>query len=285
MSIHAIKNVLGLVPEAAGHVKKACAEKEFPTDDVDTTITSALEIAFLTKVAHVPVDYEAANRVNRAVKLYGVGDKVSEYSFNMIKQASLQNAESKSIADEVKQAESIIESNTAGFMDLEKVASQSEELYDSYSDHISSKAVLLYAGCGTLVKQAAVDALTYRAKLTGNDGFNKIAQVISATDVDKLSVEDNRSIANSIIELEKKANYLGRDIYKEIFSMEKKAAMVDLGAKKVPVESIIRLGADKIRNILGDEVAKMAEQHDAANLVAAINAMPITEKKLLASIV
>ena len=285
MSIHAIKNVLGLVPEAADHVKKAYAEKEFPTDDVDTTITSALEIAFLTKVAHVPVDYEAVTRVNRAVKLYGVGDKVSEYSFNMLKQASLQDAESKSITDEVKQAESIIESRTAGFMDLEKVASQSEELYDSYSDHISSKAVLLYAGCGTLVKQAAVDALAYRAKLTGNEGFNKIAQVISATDVDKLTVEDNRSIANSIIELEKKANYLGRDIYKEIFSMEKKAAMVDLGSKKVPVESIIRLGADKVRNILGDEVAKMAEQHDAANLVAAINAMPIPEKKLLASIV
>lgn len=285
MSIHAIKNVLQLVPEVAGHIKKACAEKEFPTDDVDSTITSALEIAFLTKVAHVAVDYEDVIRVNKAVKLYGVGDQVARHSISMVKQAQLNSVESKSINDEVKQAESIIESKTAWLTDIEKLASQSEELYDNYPDLVQSKVVQLYAGKGTLVKSAALDALNYRYKVSKNEGFVKIAEVIAATDVEKLTVEDNRSIVSSIRALEKQANCLCFDAYKDIFTMEKQAAMVDLGSKKVPVESIIRLGADRVSNILGADVAKLVEQHDVSSLVPVINSLPLPEKKLLASIV
>ena len=282
MPIHVIKNVLGLVPEVAGHVKKAYVEQDFPTHDLDSTIVSALEIAYLTKVAHVPVDIEDVTRVPTAVKLYGVSDKVHEHVDNMCKQAVMTKTASQNGEDEVRQAEELIRSRAAVPVGIEKVASQAAELYDNYADLVTDKTVRLYACAGTLVKEAALAALKVRAERTGNQQFTKVAQIIEASDVEKFSVEDNRTVVNAILTLEKQANYFASDIFPEIFSMEKKAAMVDLGSKKVSPEAIIRLGADRVKTLVGSEVAKLVESHDAASLVAVINSLPLPEKQLLA---
>ena len=282
MPIHVIKNVLGLVPEVAGHVKKAYVEQDFPTHDLDSTIVSALEIAYLTKVAHVPVDIEDVARVSTAVKLYGVSDKVHEHVDNMCKQAVMTKTASQNVEDEVRQAEELIRSRAAVPVGIEKVASQAAELYDNYTDLVTDKTVRLYACAGTLVKEAALAALKVRAERTGNQQFTKVAQIIEASDVEKFSVEDNRTVVNAILTLEKQANYFASDIFPEIFSMEKKAAMVDLGSKKVSPEAIIRLGADRVKTLVGSEVAKLVESHDAASLVAVINSLPLPEKQLLA---
>lgn len=282
MPIHVIKNVLGLVPEVAGHVKKAYVEQDFPTHDLDSTIVSALEIAYLTKVAHVPVDIEDVARVSTAVKLYGVSDKVHEHVDNMCKQAVMTKTASQNVEDEVRQAEELIRSRAAVPVGIEKVASQAAELYDNYTDLVTDKTVCLYACAGTLVKEAALAALKVRAERTGNQQFTKVAQIIEASDVEKFSVEDNRTVVNAILTLEKQANYFASDIFPEIFSMEKKAAMVDLGSKKVSPEAIIRLGADRVKTLVGSEVAKLVESHDAASLVAVINSLPLPEKQLLA---
>lgn len=282
MPIHVIKNVLGLVPEVAGHVKKAYVEQDFPTHDLDSTIVSALEIAYLTKVAHVPVDIEDVARVSTAVKLYGVSDKVHEHVDNMCKQAVMTKTASQNVEDEVRQAEELIRSRASVPVGIEKVASQAAELYDNYTDLVTDKTVRLYACAGTLVKEAALAALKVRAERTGNQQFTKVAQIIEASDVEKFSVEDNRTVVNAILTLEKQANYFASDIFPEIFSMEKKAAMVDLGSKKVSPEAIIRLGADRVKTLVGSEVAKLVESHDAASLVAVINSLPLPEKQLLA---
>lgn len=282
MPIHVIKNVLGLVPEVAGHVKKAYVEQDFPTHDLDSTIVSALEIAYLTKVAHVPVDIEDVTRVSTAVKLYGVSDKVHEHVDSMCKQAVMTKTASQNVEDEVRQAEELIRSRAAVPVGIEKVASQAAELYDNYTDLVTDKTVRLYACAGTLVKEAALAALKVRAERTGNQQFTKVAQIIEASDVEKFSVEDNRTVVNAILTLEKQANYFASDIFPEIFSMEKKAAMVDLGSKKVSPEAIIRLGADRVKTLVGSEVAKLVESHDAASLVAVINSLPLPEKQLLA---
>ena len=282
MPIHVIKNVLGLVPEVAGHVKKAYVEQDFPTHDLDSTIVSALEIAYLTKVAHVPVDIEDVTRVSTAVKLYGVSDKVHEHVDNMCKQAVMTKTASQNVEDEVRQAEELIRSRAAVPVGIEKVASQAAELYDNYTDLVTDKTVRLYECAGTLVKEAALAALKVRAERTGNQQFTKVAQIIEASDVEKFSVEDNRTVVNAILTLEKQANYFASDIFPEIFSMEKKAAMVDLGSKKVSPEAIIRLGADRVKTLVGSEVAKLVESHDAASLVAVINSLPLPEKQLLA---
>ena len=110
MSLHAIKNVLELVPEASGFIKRAYVEEEFPTKDKDSTIASALEITFLTKIAGQTVDYDDMARVAKAVRLYGVGEEVSRLSGNLEKAAALRAEEAQGIEYELRTAEAIIES-------------------------------------------------------------------------------------------------------------------------------------------------------------------------------
>lgn len=286
MSLHAIKNVLELVPEAAGFIKRAYVEEDFPTKDKDSTIASALEIAFLTKVAGQTVDYEDVARVAKAVRLYGVGEEVSRMSGSMQKAASVRAEQARGIEYELRTAEAIIESRCSGLMDIEKVASQSAALYDNYTDDIQSDTVRLYAGAGKLNKEAALLALEHRAKVTGHSEFTKLAEVFRGTNPDALTVEENRALANSVIHFEKKAGYLG-DIYKESFWITKEAIdrsiTVNLGGKSVPALKLQALPKSQVQSMVGDDIAELLSG-DLMNLKHGVEALPIAEKQLLARI-
>lgn len=286
MSLHAIKNVLELVPEAAGFIKRAYVEEDFPTKDKDSTIASALEIAFLTKVAGQTVDYEDVARVAKAVRLYGVGEEVARMSGSMQKAASVRAEQARGIEYELRTAEAIIESRCSGLMDIEKVASQSAALYDNYTDDIQSDTVRLYAGAGKLNKEAALLALEHRAKVTGHSEFTKLAEVFRGTNPDALTVEENRALANSVIHFEKKAGYLG-DIYKESFWITKEAIdrsiTVNLGGKSVPALKLQALPKSQVQSMVGDDIAELLSG-DLMNLKHGVEALPIAEKQLLARI-
>ena len=286
MSLHAIKNVLELVPEAAGFIKRAYVEEDFPTKDKDSTVASALEIAFLTKVAGQTVDYEGVARVAKAVRLYGVGEEVARMSGSMQKAASVRAEQARGIEYELRTAEAIIESRCSGLMDIEKVASQSAALYDNYTDDIQSDTVRLYAGAGKLNKEAALLALEHRAKVTGHSEFTKLAEVFRGTNPDALTVEENRALANSVIHFEKKAGYLG-DIYKESFWITKEAIdrsiTVNLGAKSVPAMKLQAIPKSQVQSLVGDDIAELLAG-DLMNLKHGVEALPIAEKQLLARI-
>lgn len=286
MSLHAIKNVLELVPEAAGFIKRAYVEEDFPTKDKDSTIASALEIAFLTKVAGQTVDYDDVARVAKAVRLYGVGEEVTRMSGSMQKAASVRAEQARGIEYELRTAEAIIESRCSGLMDIEKVASQSAALYDNYTDDIQSDTVRLYAGAGKLNKEAALLALEHRAKVTGHSEFTKLAEVFRGTNPDALTVEENRALANSVIHFEKKAGYLG-DIYKESFWITKEAIdrsiTVNLGGKSVPALKLQALPKSQVQSMVGDDIAELLSG-DLMNLKHGVEALPIAEKQLLARI-
>lgn len=286
MSLHAIKNVLELVPEAAGFIKRAYVEEDFPTKDKDSTVASALEIAFLTKVAGQTVDYEDVARVAKAVRLYGVGEEVTRMSGSMQKAASVRAEQARGIEYELRTAEAIIESRCSGLMDIEKVASQSAALYDNYTDDIQSDTVRLYAGAGKLNKEAALLALEHRAKVTGHSEFTKLAEVFRGTNTDTLTVEENRALANAVIHFEKKAGYLG-DIYKESFWITKEAIdrsiTVNLGGKSVPALKLQALPKSQVQSMVGDDIAELLSG-DLMNLKHGVEALPIAEKQLLARI-
>lgn len=286
MSLHAIKNVLELVPEAAGFIKRAYVEEDFPTKDKDSTVASALEIAFLTKVAGQTVDYDDVARVAKAVRLYGVGEEVARMSGSMQKAASVRAEQARGIEYELRTAEAIIESRCSGLMDIEKVASQSAALYDNYADDIKSDTVRLYAGAGKLNKEAALLALEHRAKVTGHSEFTKLAEVFRGTNPDALTVEENRALANSVIHFEKKAGYLG-DIYKESFWITKEAIdrsiTVNLGGKSVPALKLQALPKSQVQSMVGDDIAELLSG-DLMNLKHGVEALPIAEKQLLARI-
>lgn len=286
MSLHAIKNVLELVPEAAGFIKRAYVEEDFPTKDKDSTVASALEIAFLTKVAGQTVDFDDIARVNKAVRLYGVGDEVRRLSATMEKSAALRAEEARGIEYELRTAEAIIESKCAGLVDIEKVASQSAALYDNYADDIKSETVRLYAGAGKLNKEAALMALNHRAKVTGRSEFTKLAEVFRGTNPDALTVEENRALAGSVIHFEKQAGYLG-DFYKDAFMITKEAIdrsiTVNLGGKTVPAVTLQALPKSQVQSMIGDDVAQLLAG-DLMNLKRGVEALPLPEKQLLARI-
>lgn len=282
MPLHTIKKVSELVPETSGLIKRASLEQNLPTGNRDETLLSALELEYMIKVAHVQVDLDDAERVCRAVDLYGIAPEVKDKAGFMIKAASEQAAGNREVKREVDRAVDFIDSQLLSMNpDLEKVAEACEGLWDEYSDHISSLQVKLYAGAGTLVKEAAVMALNHRAKRTGNPEFEKVAQVINATDIDRLSVDDNRSIISAIRGLEKAANYMETDLYTDIFTKQA-AVLVNLGKKSVPAEELVKV-AEHVGDVLGRDIGTLLKS--AQDNKAAIEALPLGELQVIARLV
>lgn len=287
MSIENLKQVIKLVPDVVGHIKQAKVEREFPTDCRDSALASALEIEYMHKVAHEMVPELTVARVNKAVDLYDLAEEVRNFATSMVKAASAQPK--ADVARDVQDAELLFEGNMGGFSDLEKVASQAEELYDSYADYVNSDAVKIYAGAGVLNKQAAEDALRSRYVATGNAEFEKIARVLEATDVSKLDVDDNRMIVKAVVELEKSANIYGRgfNFYKEAF-MTKSASEcnieVNLAGNRVTVGDIQRIGMDKIANYLGQDIAD-GMKGGVDEMTAVVNSLPLDSQQMLARLV
>lgn len=286
MSIHNVKEIISYVPEAIEFTKQAHVEKEFPTNSKDSTILSALEISYLTKVANEKVDPDTADRVKKASELYGVTQKVEELSTLMQDRVLEKSASEREYEEEVKQAEEIIESMRCGLVDLEKIASRSEDLFDEYSEHVTSDLVKLYAGAGVLNKEAAELALAIRYKQTGNEDFMKVAKVIHNSDVSKLTPEDNRSIAHAVLDLEKQAQVHGMDFYRDAFMVKSasisNATTVKISGKDVPVSKIMAV-APTISNVIGEDVAKSIEEGGPEEVKAIVDSLPMDLKKVLAT--
>lgn len=288
MAIPSLKAVIGLIPDVVEHIKQAKVEREFPTDCKDSVLASALEIVYLTKIAHQKVPDVDINRVNKAVSLYKLEDQVASFGDQMTKSASSVDKEID-YQEEVKQAQYIFEGNLSGLFDLEKTASQAEALWDNYSDYITSPEIEVYSGAGFLNKQAAVDALHARAVVSKNQKFTKLASIIDATKDRDFTIEDNRMISKAVLDLEKSANIygIGFNFYKEAFLTKAASASVlhvKLAGKSVPVENILRTGMDKISHYLGKDVAdEMGSDPQQIKVVA--ESLPIDSQKVLANII
>lgn len=283
MPLHTIKKVTELVPATSGLVKRASLEQNLPTGTREETLISALELTYMMKIAHSTVDIDDAERVCRAVDLYGLADEVRSHAETMVKSANYNNANAAKITEQVLQAENFIEHQLNSMNpDLEKVAEACEELWDVYSENIKNDHVKLYSGAGTLVKEAAILALQHRARRTGNVEFEKVAEVISATDTTSLSIEDNRSIISAIKQLEKAAHYRESDLYKDMFMTKAAAVQIKLGRKVVDATRLIAV-ADQAGNMLGKDIGKLLK--DASSNKAAIEALPMGELQAIAGLV
>lgn len=283
MPLHTIRKVSELVPETSGLIKRASLEQNLPTGSRDETLISALELEYMIKVAHTHVDIDDAQRVCRAVDLYGLGHEVKEKSTTMVKAASYNAERERSVKRSLDQAVDFIDTQLLSMSpDLEKIAEASEGLWDQYGADISNDKIKLYAGAGTLVKEAAVAALNHRAKRTSNEEFTKVAEVIAATDINQLSVADNRAIIGAVKELEKAAHYMETDLYTDMFITKQAAVMVNLGSKSVNADDLVKV-ASHAGSVLGKDIETICA--DAHSNKAAIEALPIGEKQVLAGLV
>lgn len=281
MSIHNIKEIIQYVPEAVELTKKASVRDDFPTNSKESTILSALEVAYLTKVANELVSCEVVERVDKATRLYGVSDTIEELSGLMSSRAFEKQASVIGYQEEVKQAEEVLESMGCGLFNLEKVASRAEQLYDDYGDYVSSDFVRLYAGVGYLNKEAAELGLAIRYKRTGNEGFMKVARIIHGSDVSKLSEEDNRSIAHAVVELEKEAHLTGLNFYEEAFMVKAAEVMVKLAGQQVSADRIIAV-APSISNVIGEDVAEELSKSGSEEVKAIAESLPLDLQQLIA---
>jgi len=282
MTVHALRETLSLVPEMVELCKQASVEDGFPTNSKDSTLASALKAVYMVKVANEKIPAEDFARLNTAVALYGLTEKVAELSHTMSLRYIEKQASERDRTEEIRLAESVIESEAQGIVDLEKVASISAELYDSYEEDITSPLVRRYACADVFSKEAAVLALTCRDKIAPARGFDKIASIVSASDADKLTQEDVRNIATCVARLDKQAGLAasGYNFYAEAFITKQAACsalMVKLDNAQVPVENILKA---PVGSILGDDVAAEIGS-DPYNAKTVLESLPLDMQRLL----
>ena len=282
MSIHTIKKVVELLPSVGTMVKAASLTKELSTDTREDTIVSALSMIYMEKVARSLISEEDHTRVSKAVDMYQVREIVQDHAVSLIK-AARDKSMCKSIEDEVRQAEQFIEGQMGFTPNFEKVAEAAVSLYDNHKAYISSEIIKRYAGAYSIDKQAAIASCRWRAKRTGDNNFNKIASIIEATNIDNLSIEDNRSIVSAIVGLEKSANYIESDVYRDIF-VKRASIDVNLIKRTVPVESIVKISTH-IGDVLGKDLGDALSSSDPMSIKHIIEALPNGEKELIEGIV
>src|ERR1700745_4179518 len=87
MLAYTLNNILELIPEILPLVKQASVDEEFPIDNRDSVLASALQLKYFEKIAYEPVDFTTLEKVAFAVKTYGIKDQVDKLSTEMVKAA------------------------------------------------------------------------------------------------------------------------------------------------------------------------------------------------------
>lgn len=288
MLAHDIKDVLVVVPEAIGFIKKASLEQDFPVDNKDSAAASYLTAAYMIKVAGKVLDVDLLARLEKAASLYGVKrdmDKMIAKFQPMIKQAS-----EEEVNQMVKVAEASFEGDLAGFLNIEAATEKAEELLSKYAERITSEHVKRYGGQAYLNKEAAVMSLANRFYATKEKevAFVKIARLVND------SVRENdfatiHELCGIVAKLDKQAglDLIGFNPYKE-FLLTKKSEVatvigVNLNGQKVPYEKIMRLGKDRIGSYLGKDVAA-AMTDCPVNNKAVLEALPRDSQAMLLNV-
>lgn len=263
MLAYTLKNILELVPEAMPLVKQASIEKDFPLDNKDSCLATALSLKYHEKIAYKPIDVFSIEKVAKAVKLYGLENEVAALTERMVKAAAEKKASaSVDLKDSYFLKQASFEGSLTGFSDPAKVSVEATELYKQASDLgiTPSEDVVRYSGHGYMNKEAAIKALSNRYSVTKNVDFVKIARAIAELP-GIIKSETVRDICGTISEMDKQAglSVKGYNFYKEtIFTKEaelRSALNVTLCGKAVPFEKIARLGKDRIAAFIGDDVA------------------------------
>jgi hypothetical protein len=284
MLAHNLKEILSIVPELKEHIKKANIEEEYPLDNKDGAIASYMRGYYLSKIANKMVDPDVIEKLEKAAQLYDIKDTVLPFIQKMKKYAEEGKKEAieKASSLSIKEIEASFEGSLTGFFDVEKASVEAEGLMTKYASEITSDELKRYAGKAYFIKEAAVEALEARAKLTGKDVFIKISESVAKhMDYDS-SQAAILGVCRAVTSLDKKAGLLasGFNFYKEALSVapERVGAngitilTVRLAGKPVPYEKIERLGKARIGQYLGKDVA------------SEMTADPVMNKRILESL-
>lgn len=291
MLAYHVKAMAQYLPQSAVEmIKSASLTQEFPTDSQASSAASFLAIQYLEKVANTPVDYEVKERVEKAVDLYGISKVASEYAAGMrslAKQEYLEKAASAFVDTSFKYAE-FVDSFTSCEPNLEKSAALAREL--EVAGYELSPEELAYAGKGLMSKEAAVSGLVARAYAVPLDKaapFVKLARMLNQAEEGSITEDWGSSIAAQVAEMDKAAGLHSRGFnpYKDFFvkSAADYSVQVSLAGSKVPYEKIVKLGAGRISQAIGKDVAD-ALFKGAANDKQVLETLPLDLQHVLLSL-
>lgn len=292
---YTLKQILELVPQALPLVKQASVELDYPTDSRDNCIASGLVVGYKQGISGQTVDLEVMDKVATAMLVYNVEEVVSDlvkemYEANkqkLVKQAS----QNKDVLQEsYKLKEFAWENQLSGFVDLQGIIKQAEELAREAAqiDVKPSGLIDRYSGNAYLSKEAALDALGARFYATKNDVFVKIAAALS-NEADVIApgklVKD---LCSTVTKFDKEAglDLKGFNFYKETL-VEKSAAynsmLVKIAGVNYSLTKVLALPDSYVDDYLGKGFMKQANS-DPASAKAMIESLPLDSQHVLATI-
>lgn len=290
MLAHSIKPILELVPEALPLIKQASVDQDYPLDNRDSCIASALELKFHEHVDHRSIDVFSIEKIAQAVEMYGVKDIVSDLAGKMIKTASEKRiANSVDHKAEYMSKQASFEGELTGFANFTELAIQAESLYKQAQELgvTPSETVQRYSGHGYLDKKASIEALAARYHATGNTNFVKIASALYRMDELSMKPETVFDVCKTVAGMDKEAGLSakGFNFFREAV-MTKSAAsamQVTLCNKSYPYENIERLGRGRIAQFIGEDVAKELDA-GPANAKQVLETLPADLQQILCNL-
>jgi hypothetical protein len=287
MLAYSIKPILELIPEALPFVKSASLEESFPVDSRDSTLASALAVAYASEVTGKSVDPSVMDKVASAVTLYSLQSSLASFRKDLVKRAHARTL------DSFKDPKAEYLAKEAGFSEptVESKASRATELYKQAQalGVTPSETIQRYSGNLYLDKKAAVEALSARFHLTKDTGFAKLACAIADLDESRVKPQTVQDLCATVTGMDKKAglHFTGLDFYKEAL-ITKQAAVsalnIKLCGKLVPYEKIERAGRARVAQYIGEDVAK---EMDAGpeNAKAVFETLPLDLQTLLVKVI
>lgn len=290
MLAHSIKPILELVPEAREFIKLASVDQDYPVNNRDSCIASAMALKYHECVDGRPVDIFAIEKVAKAIELYNVTEQVKDLNYKLIKSAHSKLVEDhRDHAGEYLTKEASFEGAQTGFVDITELAEKASDLYKEASAKKvePSDSVKRYSGHGYLDKKAAVEALAARYQATSNVGFAKIASALGRMDTLTLKPETVYDVAYTVSCMDKEAGLCakGFNFFNEAV-MTKSAAsamQITLMNKPYAYEDVLRLGSSRISQYLGKDVADELDK-GPANAKAVLETLPMDMQQILCSL-
>jgi len=291
MIAYTLKSVLELVPEAMPFVKRASVEKDYPLDDRDACMASALCIAYHEHVSHQSVDPWVMEKVAAAVDTYGIRTEFNQFKEKLAQRnlfTKVASGINRQAAYLTKQAS--FEGERSGWNDPEALCKTSSALYDEAIQlgETPSEDVARYSGHAFLSKEAAVNALTARFQATKNPVFVKLAAAIGErTSFPTHTVQD---LCKTITGLDKSANLhlKGFDFYKEALLVKQSAITgsirVRVGKEEFPLETLLRISDSNLSHYIGPDFSKELKA-DPANAKAVVETLPLDLQQVLLTLI
>jgi hypothetical protein len=268
-------------------VKQASIQEDFPVNNKDSCLASALRIE-LAKSEWTPVDLSDMEKVAAAVEAYGLKDVVNDLS-SQLKKGSLEKAASagESSSGFQKAAEVNMEmTGDSGY--LEKVASAAVMAWDAYQQEgidTTPEHVARYSGHLPLSKSAALSALQSRYAITQSVGFAKIAQALGSQPEMVSDPNVVASLCRVVSGMDKlaKLDIKGFNFYREAL-ITKSAAMstrIKIGKEEFPAETVMKVPVNHLNSYLGADIGKEISSGDPMTVKAVVESLPADLQQVL----